>query len=559
MPLKEARTRFRDSAQEYNEKRVATMVPIIFFETMEISWLPPKSVKDWPEAMKLAPHLKSRSNKKFRGGLVQVCDFMCSGKTPKNWVCKAPPPAVAAPPATHNFAAAERAPGSPRRGSTQAPPAKSRPRSAPSADTPHDRLASEQARAKDAILGGVSRDERHRRRVESMLGGSDAGAARSAAEGRLALRSGSAALRKSAPAAESVSRAATGSEGPQGLLSAAESEPHQRRHTRSRGQAELGATDLDNLALRKAAPPRRAASTHTAPSESGKGAESSTGRVGKQASADAARGAQSAAPTVEAAAAATSGSEQPARSAATAQDAPPPQRSTSSAEAEQAAASTGAAPPAPSSAEAAPHESPPAQPDAMDVDAAAVAAAASEAAPPIDAEVGAEASSGPRAAEPQAEVAAAAVSAPSGTPAASVPPTSADEVGGAMAAAELPSTIVNESAEADADATPDDTVVEDARDGDAAARRSEAESAQDLGARRSRRDAPGRRTALELMHGSRARDDTRRGRRTSEARSKSVGARCVLLAGRAARPAAVRDSSGRWRLTSLLTNGLSAE
>jgi hypothetical protein len=292
MSAKEAKHRFRDSGQEYTEKRMQATMPVIFFETMEISWLPFKSIKEWADAISAGPHLKSRTVKRFRAGLVQLCDFMCSSKTPKNWVCKAPAPVVTAQSDSRRSAGTlDRQPRSPGRPAAQTAPLRQRPRSAPSVDTPQERLQTEQARAKEAILGGVSRDERHRRRLES-LHCLDVGASLQAessqqhsrhSEPRTAGRvSGGARKAPSQPAAptDSASKAADASDGHHGALSAAESESFGRRHTRSKGQAELGATDLDNLALRKGGPLKRAGG-HAPLSQDVKApAESSTGPGG---------------------------------------------------------------------------------------------------------------------------------------------------------------------------------------------------------------------------------------------------------------------------------------
>jgi hypothetical protein len=269
MSAKEAKHRFRDSGQEYTEKRMQTMMPVIFFETMEISWLPVKSIKEWADAISARPHMKSRTVKRFRAGLVQLCDFMCSSKTPKNWVCKAPPPVVTAPADKRRSAGnSDKHPKSPGRLAAQTATPRQRPRSTPSADTAQERLQSEQARVKEAILGGVSRDERHRRRLETMHG-QDIGMSLQAESSAQPLKESEqphTAARivpksPSAPAesASKASKPADPSDGHVGALSATESESFGRRHTRSKGQAELGATDLDNLAVRKGGPPKRSA------------------------------------------------------------------------------------------------------------------------------------------------------------------------------------------------------------------------------------------------------------------------------------------------------------
>jgi hypothetical protein len=279
MPVKEAKNRFKDSNFEYSEKRMQAAMPVIFFETMEIAWMPSKQIKAWRDGLQVAAHLKQRTSKRFRAGLMQVSDFFCRGKAPRNWVSRAPAPVAELLAATdHSTPTANRTPPPPRRPSADAGPSKARAKSAPSLDRPADRLVNEQARARAAILGGVSRDERHRRRLESAVPTDSSGYGGMSTDPlpppppSWRKRSASTALsnrmgRTAMPAEASVVTASAATEskelagsGQAPVDSGAGVHSLGKRHTRSKGKAELGALDLANLEVRKA-PVKRSSSS----------------------------------------------------------------------------------------------------------------------------------------------------------------------------------------------------------------------------------------------------------------------------------------------------------
>lgn len=465
MPVKEAKSRFRDSSFEFSEKRMLTTMPVIFFETMEIAWLPFKQIREWPEGLKHAAHLKQRASKRFRAGLDQVFDFFCSSKAPPKWVCKAPAPlskaALAADPAPP-------VPATPRRAApAEQSPAKPRARSAPTAGPHAERIVSEQERARAAILGGVSRDERHRRRLEATGGAPEDSPAEAPRPSR-PKPAPAAAKGKAVETSTATESKDVGTSG--GADSGTEADASWRpgkRHTRAKGPAELSQQDVESLEGRKV-PPKRACTPGTATVT----ASASVGHKGAATPA--------AAPSEHESKPAAS-AEAPGRESADAAATPASPAEQRSSSGPRAAGGRATADSAPVSASTVDNtvrrrkHGKDAQPASSSAVGTVTAAAGSDAA-------------------------AAKADAAASTAAAS---------GDAPAAA---------AAAADSGAAPAGKgAAEEVSDGDEGGRGMQ---------RRSRRDAPGRRSALELVSGVPGKDDSKR--KASEARSRPASAaRCV--------------------------------
>jgi hypothetical protein len=291
MPLKEAKARFKKQGQPFSDKKVQICTSVIFFQTMEISWLQPKQLFDWSAGMNHAAHLKQRTNKKFRAGLVQICEFFCSGHAPRGWACKAPdpvmqlPPDVEEPPTSGSEddededgeeEASEPSSSAP---ADEAAPSRARGRAArkPSGDA--DKLVSEIERSKAAILGGVSRDERHRRRLEGTYSGAAAAASAGVGAGAPASTGAQPSKRRgrsAAPPAAAGAQSLTQSEskgdimaGGSGGIDLVGGPLLGKRHTRSKGAAELDKKDLANLSPARKAPVKRATSSAAGVTASG--------------------------------------------------------------------------------------------------------------------------------------------------------------------------------------------------------------------------------------------------------------------------------------------------
>lgn len=284
---KEAKIKFRDTAQEYTEKRMATQRPVLFFVTKEISWVHTKQIKSWGQGMADGCHTKNRSSQKFRQALVQVGDLLLGRKSAPAGFTKPAQPAVCSMTPIASPTPKERRsnPSSPDQAAPSLSASVSKPK--PKAPSAAEQFAEQQERSRNAILGGISRDERHRRRTEGRTSDSAVQSQPSQSEAprtpasasKQALLSPKQCMLNSIAtekpvnsnaeeqAPSSCQPAATAPAAPVSAdPSTAHTEPRRfssdgvllKRHTRSQGTAELGASDLQNLEPRKA--PRRALS-----------------------------------------------------------------------------------------------------------------------------------------------------------------------------------------------------------------------------------------------------------------------------------------------------------
>eukprot|EP00892_Ulva_mutabilis_P005082 jgi/Ulvmu1/2946/UM149_0029.1 len=300
---KDAKIRFRDTAQEYSEKRMATHRPVHFFVTREISWVLSKQVKSWAQGVADGCHTKNRMNGTFRDSLLQVCDLLYGRKAPSGFA-KPTQPATrqrSAPspvrPARQPSASPTGAASAPQ---THSPPqVRSVPRPRPHSSAEH--FAEEVERSRNAILGGMSRDERHRRREESRatevatqpspsdtLSPPASMATQATATVNTHPPQQNRVVAIFPPACSSGgAEGASGGQGPGTPASSAAAQERDsggenapKRHTRSQGVAELGVSDLRNLEPRKI--PRRGGPTVPHVTTSGMGSrgtgDGATGR-----------------------------------------------------------------------------------------------------------------------------------------------------------------------------------------------------------------------------------------------------------------------------------------
>lgn len=284
---KEAKIKFRDTAQEYTDKRMATQRPVLFFVTKEISWVHTKQIKSWGQGMADGCHTKNRSSHKFCQALVQVGDLLLGRKSAPAGFTKPASPAVCSMTPITSPAPKERRsdPSSPEQAAPSGSASASKPK--PKAPSAAEQFAEQQERSRNAILGGISRDERHRRRTEGRTSDSAVQSQPSLSEVPQTTVSPSKPATQSAKQCTESRRNATrpahstaeeqapsacqpAATAPAAPFSADPSTAHTeqrrfssdgvllKRHTRSQGTAELGASDLQNLEPRKA--PRRALS-----------------------------------------------------------------------------------------------------------------------------------------------------------------------------------------------------------------------------------------------------------------------------------------------------------
>ena len=227
---------------------MATHRPVHFFVTREISWVLSKQVKSWEQGVADGCHTKNRMNGTFRDSLVQVCDLLYGRKAPSGF-SKPTQPANRQRSAPSPVRPARQTPASPT-GAASAPQTLSpqQGRSAPRGRTHSsaEHFAEEVERSRNAILGGISRDERHRRREESRA--TEAATQPSPSD------------TLSPPAYSSGGASGGRGQGTPGSSAVAQERDSggdnaPKRHTRSQGLAELGMSDLRNLEPRKI--PRR--------------------------------------------------------------------------------------------------------------------------------------------------------------------------------------------------------------------------------------------------------------------------------------------------------------
>ena len=320
MPVKEAKARFRRERQAFNDAKLSKCSPIIFFQTLEISLLGKEHIKSWQYGIEQGAHLKRRNDSNFRSALLQVTQFLCHDTAPRAWPCAAPCAVPAVPPrlkqalqpsGSEDEGDSEEGQGngaqsdeagtgsdadseSPRQ---QRPPKRPRAPALPSQAV--SKQTTDQERSRTAILGGVSRDERHRRRQGASADASGSGslvpstapAARSAPPlrrtraatepGRLSEDSKQAQVSAPAGSATAAPRGARAAAAQQadsdhaalpddtalqrhdsatGTASGGNAALLGKRHTRSKGKAELDASDVVNLSPARKVGARRAGS-----------------------------------------------------------------------------------------------------------------------------------------------------------------------------------------------------------------------------------------------------------------------------------------------------------
>lgn len=281
--------KFRDTAQEYTDKRMATQSPVLFFVTKEISWVKTEQIKAWGQGMADGCHTKNKQSQKFRQALVQVGDLLLGRKSAPAGFTKPVSPAVCSmTPITSPMPKERRSgPLSPEQAAPSGSASASKPK--PKAPSAAEQFAEQQERSRNAILGGVSRDERHRRRTEGRTSDNAVQSQPSQSEvpqpspvkpAEQSPQQGTESRRDATQPAHSTAAeqgplacqpAATAPAAPLcDVMSADPSTAHTeqrrfssdgvllKRHTRSQGTAELGVSDLQNLEPRKA--PRRALS-----------------------------------------------------------------------------------------------------------------------------------------------------------------------------------------------------------------------------------------------------------------------------------------------------------